>query len=203
MVSEHGWDYNTVSGPPLSWDHGKDAMSYYHVMGWLDLIAKSDTAIGNAELQNLAGGSMTDPGAADAQIEGHSSVAPAPGNESPETGPNTFVILGHEDEVKEVKKVSGARDGWMTEDTTPGVEGGRIWRGVRTFRVPNLREIKISEEPRVGSESGPPSRGGYRGRRSGGGNYQGGSRGRGNMRGTNHGASGGVSAERWAATRGW
>lgn len=198
MNPEHGWDYNTNSGPPQSWDHGKDAQSYYHVIDWLDLIMKSDTAIGNEELRDSTKHpSVTDSNTADSsvagsQTEGLAPAAPTPSNESTT---NAFSIISL-DRVKEVKKVSGG-DGWMAEDVALGiVEDGSVWRGIKTFRVPILCEIQISEEPNVGSESGTQtkidsSRGGYRGRYRGRGNYRG--------RGTNRG----VSGERWAATRGW
>lgn len=218
MVSELGWDYNIKSGPPQSWDHGKDAQSYYHVISWFDLVMKSDTTIGDAELGSSAGSlSTTGSNTSNSNPAGPQTkelylVAPGPSGESSEAAANAFLIMGHDDKVSEVKKTRGPGDGWTTEDTAPGiVEDGRIWRGVKTFRVPVFREIQISEEPNVGSESGAQpkvhlgqSRGGYRGRYGGRGNY----RGRGNSWGTNRGAGGGgggggVSAERWAATRGW
>lgn len=203
MNPEHGWDYNTNSGPPQSWDHGKDAQSYYHVIDWLDLIMKSDTAIGNEELRgsterpSIAGSSTADSSVAGSQTERLGLAAPASSNKAVS---NTFSIIGLDDGVKEVKKVSGG-DGWMAEDAALGiVEDGSVWRGIKTFCVPIFREIQISEEPNVGSESGTQakvdsSRGGYRGRYRGRGNYRG--------RGTNHRGAGGVSGERWAATRGW
>lgn len=164
---------------------------------------KSDTTIGNEELRGsterpfATDSNTSSPNTTGSQTEGLGSAAPASGSEA---AADAFLIMGHEDGVKEVKRVSG--DGWMAEDTTPGtVEDGRIWGGVKTFRVPVFREIQISEEPNVGSESGAQakvvlSRGGYRGRGRG--------RGRGHYRGrggTNRGS--GVSGERWAATRGW
>lgn len=197
MNPEHGWDYNTNSGPPQSWDHGKDAQSYYHVIDWLDLVMKSDTAIGNEESTKRP--SVTDSNTADSSVAGSQTEGPGPAAPAPapsnESAVNAFSIIGL-DGVKEVKKVSGG-DGWMAEDAVLGVvEDGSIWRGIKTFRVPIFREIQISEEPNVGSESGAqakvdPPRGGYRGRYRGRGNYRG--------RGTNRG----VSGERWAATRGW
>lgn len=198
MDPEHGWDYNTNSGPPLSWDHGKHAQSYYHVTGWLDLIMKSDTAIGNeeltgsTELPSSTDSNTANSNKASSQTEGLGS-APSPGNGA---AGNTFLIMGHDDGVKEVKKASSG-DGWMAEDTALGIVGGeKVWKGVKTFHVPTFHEIQISEEPNIGSESGMQeksdfSRGGYRGRYRGRGNYRG------------RGANRGVSGEKWAATRGW
>lgn len=212
MVSEHGWDYNTKSGPPQSWDHGKDAQSYYRVTGWLDSTMKSNTAIGNAELRDSVESSSTvdsntaDSNAASSRTEGCGSAAPIPSNETLKTIANAFIIMGYGDNVDGAKKVSGAGGGWMAEDTAPGiVEDGRIWWGVKTFRVPDIHEVQISEEPNIGSESGAQAKvdtgqpkGGYRGRNRTKGN----NRGKGNARGTNRGV-GGASAERWAVTRGW
>lgn len=163
---------------------------------------KSDTAIGNEELRGSTERlSVTDSNTVNSDMTSSQTERLGPptlatGNE---VVTNAFSIIGLDDGIKELKKVSGG-DGWMAEDVVLGiVEDGRVWRGVKTFCVPVFREIQISEEPNVGSESGTQSkvdssRGGYRGRYRGRGHYRG--------KGTNRG-TGGVSGERWAATRGW